>query len=176
MTNLVVFRETHRNGVMIFMLILFVALYAPSMMFKYIWMDLRSVTVGSDLSVIVDRRINMDFTGSYSVILRRALDERIICSGQSSEPELIPYNTDANKTNPVPYSLPEWAGWNETWQAELCAARGLNTEDHFYIITCHEAWLAHRFKIARRCVSSNVFTPTPDAVRKFRQMIVAART
>jgi len=167
MTGLAGFRA--RNGVSFPAIAICMALlfFGPTVLFKYIWIDLRSVTVSEDLQVEADRVIWNDFIGSFSVTLSRASDHRFICSG-GPEPETFPYRAAASVRNPLNFDLWEWASLDENWEVRTCLARGLSAGAAIYITTCHKAFGPFGVMLGRRCVNSNVFTPSRAAIQAAR--------
>ena len=158
MTGMRGFRTRNRSPLIWIILAFFLAAYGPSAVFKWVWVDLRSVTVTPDLRVIADRVFRRDFTGSFTVGVRRASDSRLICAG-SPQPPTINYKLAANAANPVSFGLWEWASLDEPWEVDNCLRRGLVAGETFYLNTCHLAYGPWGIMIARRCVQSNNFTP-----------------
>ena len=158
MTGMRGFRTRNRSPLIWIILAFFLAAYGPSAVFEWVWVDLRSVTVTPDLRVIADRVFRRDFTGSFTVGVRRASDSRLICAG-SPQPPTINYKLAANAANPVSFGLWEWASLDEPWEVDNCLRRGLAAGETFYLNTCHLAYGPWGIMIARRCVQSNNFTP-----------------
>lgn len=165
MTGVQGFRRRHNGFVMPLILAMLVLGYVPSLAFKAIWLDLRSVEVSDDLVVTVDRSIKRNFTGSFTVEVRRSEDHRLMCSGEP-EPRLINYKKRAGLRNPISFSFRDWASFEETWEPRRCVANGLIADTSFYIETCHFSYGVFGIQLGKRCVRSNDFTPTGAAISR----------
>lgn len=142
----------------------FAVLFLPTFAFKYTWIALRSVEVMEDLRVKVDRRIQRDFWGNFTVSLRRSSDSKQVCVG--SPDRSIPYRKSANVGNPQFFDFDHWMSLDHAWELNSCFRRGFEAGEDFYLITCHEALGVFDLMLARRCVKSNVFTPTRESLQK----------
>lgn len=165
MTGFCGFRQRHRGIVPILILTTFLLGYVPSFVFKFVWLNLRSVEVSEDLGIEANRNIIMDFKGSYSVEIRRVSDHKLICSGEPT-PRLINYQKRASLTNPYVSDLWDWAALDNPWKIGFCVNNGLVSDESFYLITCHFAYGIFNILLGKRCVKSNVFTPTDEAIPK----------
>lgn len=125
--------------------------------FRWIWIDLQSVTVpdhdvSADPDVTAHRRLHQSFWGSWTVEVRRAEDHRFICSTPGPR---IWYDERAGQINPLVMPMSEWV--LDGAAIDSCQARGFGS-GRFYLTTCHRvAPLGLAFK---RCVDSNVFVRT----------------
>lgn len=141
----------------LFLLVLFSAEPAQKLAFRHAYIDLQSVTVpdhrlGDDPDITVYRTIAQDFTGSFSVLVRRQ-DHTVACA--TRWPEAFTYRAAAARANPIRMSLRQWIGRED--QLDACIARGTFGAGRYYLETCHRALVLGVFP-ARRCVASNIFT------------------
>ena len=153
------FRDTLHVG-MIGSVVVFALLFSKPISdfaFKSAFIDLRSVTVADDFegenpAIEVDRVIARDFTGSFSVTIRRAIDERPICL--ITWPTFFNYRKAASKENPIVTDLLEWVG--DRRQLAECLAERRFGRGAYYLETCHRS-LLFEIWVLRRCVDSNIF-------------------
>lgn len=132
-----------------------VVITVPEMAFKYIWLDLESVTVedhqiGADPQVTAWREIKADTALYWSVTIRSHGDDQYI--GSFVRPHYSNYKKRANSVNPLRMPLSEWI-------AVPGALDQLESDTHyragtFYAVTCHHKW------IWKRCVASAPYTRT----------------
>lgn len=140
-------------------MILFISFvfFVPSLMMKYIWMDLKSVhvqeeTAYGDMVVMeIDREIIRDFHGTFTVSIRRTNGE-LVCQGRPDDS----FEYKVESVLPIPVSLTYWLGGEE--KMTRCRGNGFG-EGTYYLDTCHTVVVGSiQYKLARRCVSSNQFT------------------
>lgn len=141
-------------------LIVSVCFIVPSLLFKFIWLDLQDVHI-SDADSMFEAKVDVDrktiFGGyiEYTVAFRHAEDDLHVC-----EPAAGPFRYKPWLSNPIKNkSLGWWAGGAENLAFKTCLADGLR-DGKFYAVTCHNALLSKLIPItiATRCVPSNVFT------------------
>ena len=154
MTHTIAALRRHNNWLTWAMLALAIWIFAPPVLMRHLFIDLRSVEVSPDLTVTADRIIRRDFEGRFLATVR---DEAgtIVCTAGSDG--WIAYSTDANAANPVIRPLWWWLGSREALAD--CIDRGLAGGER-YIVTCQWAkWRGIVF--GPRCVDSDRFT-VPD--------------
>lgn len=129
---------------------------APAIMFPYLWLDLRSVTIydapeSGDPLLTFETRIRRDFLGTYSVVVREADTDRFVCQGTPDAP--IPY-VHNDEYQEIHRTLSWWLGGSEA--LDRCHAQGMD-EGAYYTITCHSVIMSYGVSAATRCVRSNDF-------------------
>lgn len=164
MTGLRGFRQRNGNVGTVLILIAAAFIFLPSLFFRWLFIDLQSVTVNEDLQVVVKREIQRNFLGAFSATLRDADTDKIICFGEVSQP--FEYKERAGKTNPIAFNFRQWASLEDRIALYACMRNGFLSGGRFYITTCHTAYFPNGWKIGGRCVSSNVFQPTAAAIKK----------
>lgn len=166
MRNLQQYR--HRHGRLpLFLILVWLALFGPTALFKYIWLDLRSVSVDEQMLVHADRVIRQDFEGSFKVVLRNWGTGEIVCKAGSKRS--FPYVASASRVNPIDMPFWQWMGMDATYERLGCLSYGLSHSVPYYIVTCHYAHAPYGFKYGRRCVSSKKFTITEVAFSELFQ-------
>lgn len=151
MTNTIAALRRHNNLVTWAILALALWIFAPPLLMRHAFFDLRSVSVSDDLTVTADRVIRRDFEGRFSISVRDAAGG-LICA--PSAPEWFLYSAASNATNPVVRPLWWWLGSHAALAD--CMARGMGGGIR-YLVTCHSAkWRGIIF--GPRCVDSNLFT------------------
>lgn len=135
-----------------------VALFAPTLLFRFLFIDVRSVTVSpSDMTVTVERSIARDFEGSFTAQIRHALTHEVICRGSSGH--TFPYSAAAAESKPVQVmGFWKWAGITTDEQKRFCRASGMVDGATVYVNTCHYAHAPWGMPLGRRCVASEPFT------------------
>lgn len=141
-------------------LIVSVCFIVPSLLFKFIWLDLQDVHISDadsifEAKVDVDRKIILGGYIEYTVTFRNAEDHLRICGTGAG-----PFHYKPGLSTPIRNkSLGWWAGGAENAAFRTCPVDGLR-DGKFYAVTCHNALLSELIPItiATRCVPSNVFT------------------
>lgn len=132
-------------------------LFFPSLLFKYIWMDLEKVHVFNYgdphlVQMDIERELHRDFRGTFTVDLFYKKGNHFICRGQP----IAPFWYKKGNEIPTPTYLEWWIG-GET-EFEECIVRGFKNGE-YYLQTCHTVvWTIYDIPFARRCVRSNYFT------------------
>ena len=104
--------NTLRRKSVLIVIAAFLILYLPSLVMKYVWIDLRSVTVVSTVeggvpTVLIDRDIKRDFMGGFNALVRDARTERVTCLGVPSG--AFPYKKEASADSPyLRMTLQKW--------------------------------------------------------------------
>lgn len=164
------FRKRYSPWFVVLIAAMTFTVFGPSSVFWYVWLDVRSVEVTSDLMVKADRKIQQDFWGRFTVELRAVQNDDFICSGNADLPA-IRYRSAANKKNPLVMSLRKWASLNHPSEVATCLRNGFQADRPYYLVTCHSALLGSvRVPIAQRCVHSDWFAPSTRAIEALRRV------
>lgn len=149
-----------RNTPFTWMVLILTFFYlVPSLLVPYIWINVRDIHVqqfnvqGDPILMKVDRKIHMNYTGGFSVTVRRTDGEFIYQTNSN----FFRYRVDAKL--PEDLDLEWWLGGPDKMKSAI--AHGLDTGS-FFLNTCHKVAIGPmELVIAKRCVESNHFVIEP---------------
>lgn len=157
--NIRTFWERNNQPHVWLMLAMVVVFFLPTILFRFLFIDVRSVTLSpTTLEIEADRSIRWDFEGSFSVQVRNPLTHEVICRGSSEH--TFPYRKDASARNPLTMNFWKWSGIRTDTQKRFCRAQGMVEGAPIYIVTCHYAHAPWGVPWGRRCVTSDT-APVP---------------
>lgn len=119
------------------------------------WYHLRSVQIADapdahSVLVVANRVIHSDHLGAYSVEMRRATDNSLVCRAPRQPIPFWYRESDAVVT----FTLAAWM--DDTADVERCVRNGLR-DGRFYMVTCHTVPGPWILPDKTGCTRSNIF-------------------